>query len=110
MPRQKWPVILFAAAIAGGAIYASRPPVSAVNLGLECLHIYRDIIPKGAELTTPVLNSQTLDANYRHAKGEGAVTCDLANGVKLDFDATMNRKIDIMWADPTLVPRVEDLD
>ncbi len=84
------------------------PPVNTVNMGLECLHIYRDIIPKDAALTTAVINSQTLDANHRHAKGEGAVTCDLVDGVKLDFDTTMNRKLDIMWADPTIEPRMEE--
>ncbi len=110
MSQQKWPVILLAAALIGGAIYSSRPPVSAVNLGLECLHIYRDILPKDAALTTAIIDGRTLHTNYRHTAGDGSVVCDLGDAGELDFDTTMNRKMDIMWADPTIVPRVEEFE
>ena len=32
---------------------------------------------------------------------------DIGDGGEIDFEGSMNRKIDIMWADPSIVPRVE---
>ena len=77
-------------------------------LGKNCLDLYRDIIPKGAEFERAERSGEELKTIFRSSEGNGAVTC-YTSGNEIDPVRTINQKIDIMWADPTLRPRVEDL-
>ncbi len=106
MSRPKWLIFIPVAIIAGIATYTTRTPVSSVDAGVECFGLYHDILPQDAMITTSVLDGPELRVHYRHASGEDSVICDLVDG-ELDTTATLNRKIDIMWDNPEIRPRVD---
>jgi len=109
MQKLKYAAGAIFAAIICGAVYFYFYQFSSEATGKNCLAIYLDIIPKGAEFERAEIEGRELKAIYRSSEGEGSVTCYL-QGREIDPVDTINRKIEIMWADPTLVPRVEDLD
>jgi len=108
MPILKYAAGAVVAAAILVAIYFFYYQFSDEALGNNCLDIYRDIIPKGAELERAEKSGEEFKALFRSSEGNGAVTC-YTSGNEIDPVRTINQKIDIMWADPTLRPRVEDL-
>jgi hypothetical protein len=94
--------IIFAAIIGVGIYLADLPTRM---LGNDCLEIYEDILPPDAGFVRLERLGETI--TVYHDGGEKPVICGLDENDDVDFTSSMNRKIDIMWDDPTVSPRFD---
>ena len=76
------------------------------GLAVQCFSIYKDILPEGAQIAEIEDADRELTVHYKHRDGKGKVLCFTNEDGSLDDVASTNLKIDLMWDNPEIVPRL----